>query len=256
MNVFVESALLVGAAAALGVAGVLAANRWLSGETRKQYRDATDVMRGFLSTSVGLLLAFTVVTMWTRLESARATVQDEATHLQEIFRLAQGWPAGEGRLVREQAREYARLMIEEEWEALEDDRTSPRADVVLARLWELHAEADRAPDRGGVFFTESTRRLAQLDALRQQRIYAATRQVSPLLWLVLVGSTAVLGALVCITGTSSLRSQLMIMLAVVWLTTSALVLIHAYNRPFRGDVRAEVTPFERARAVFDRELAR
>src|SRR4051794_35800002 len=96
MNVFVESALLVGAAAALGVAGVLAANRWLSVETRKQYRDATDVMRGFLSTSVGLLLAFTVVTMWTRLESARATVQEEATQLQEIFRLAQGWPEGEG----------------------------------------------------------------------------------------------------------------------------------------------------------------
>jgi Protein of unknown function (DUF4239) len=248
MNVFVESALLVGAAAALGVAGVLAANRWLSVETRQQYRDATDVMRGFLSTSIGLLLAFTVVTMWTRLESARATVQEEATQLQEIFRLAQGWPDAEGRQVREQAREYARLLIEEEWAALAEDRTSPRAEAVLARLWELHADADRQPGGGGVFFGESTRRLAQLDALRQQRIHAATRRIAPLLWVVLLGSAAVLGILVCITGTSSLRSQLVVMLAVVWLTTSALVFIRAYNRPFRGDVRADVTPFERTLA--------
>ena len=31
-----------------------------------------------------------------------------------------------------------------------------------------------------------------MDALREQRIHAATRQVTPLLWLVLVGSSAVL----------------------------------------------------------------
>jgi len=134
MTVFIESALIVAAATALGVAGVLAANRWLSPESRRQYRDATDVMRGFLSTSCGLLLAFTVVTMWTRLEGARATVQEEATQLQEIFRLAQGWPEAEGREIREQTREYARLLIEEEWTALAQDRTSPRAEAVLAHL--------------------------------------------------------------------------------------------------------------------------
>jgi len=95
-----------------------------------------------------------------------------------------------------------------------------------------------------------------LDALRQQRIHTAARRVTPLLWVVLISDAAALGILLCITGTTSLRSQLVIMVAVVWLTTSALLLIHAYNRPFRGDVRADVTPFERALATFDRELAR
>jgi hypothetical protein len=253
MNVFGESVVILASAAALGVGGVLLANRWLSQTTRQQYRDATDVVRGFLSTSVGLLLAFTVVTLWTRLESARATVQEEATQLQEIFRLAQGWSDAEGEQVRALAREYARLMVAEEWAALAHDQTSPAAAAVLAQLWDLHAARSRAPEGDGVFVSESTRRLTQLDSLRQQRLHAATRQVTPLLWVVLVSSATVLGLLVCLTGTTSVRSQIVVLLAVVWLATGPLILIHAYNRPFRGDVRADVAPFQRALDAFDRD---
>ena len=55
------------------------------------------------------------------------TADDEASSLAEIFWIADRVPESDGHHIQELARSYARVVVNEEWPLMEQEKSSPRA---------------------------------------------------------------------------------------------------------------------------------
>src|SRR5215212_298677 len=55
------------------------------------------------------------------------TADDEASSLAEIFWIANSMPESDGHHIQELARAYARVVVNEEWPLMEQEKSSPRA---------------------------------------------------------------------------------------------------------------------------------
>src|SRR5262245_50250014 len=84
----------------------------------------------------GVLLAFAVVVVWEDFEDARTGVEKEANSLGDLYRLADAMPEPTRSQIQQQAKAYARAVIDREWPLLEDGRESPEALRELDGLWQ------------------------------------------------------------------------------------------------------------------------
>jgi hypothetical protein len=231
--------------------GVLLLHRYLSKSLHPLSFAAAEPMWAILGVTYGLLLAFLVVTLWSDLQSAQATVQDEANDLINLYELTYGFPEETAPAdLRGQIVTYTRVLVDDEWPVLGRHESSPRADAALRGLWRFYLRLEPTLGAANRSYSESVELLADLQSARNRRINAAHNLVPAALWVVLLGGVALMIVTVWFTGPEDLRTHLM-MAAVLGISlASILFLIRAFNNPFQGEVRVTADPIERAYARF------
>jgi hypothetical protein len=229
------------------VLGVVVVQRSLPARLHQLSFAAAEPIWAILGVTYGLLLAFLVVNLWTDLQSAQATVQDEANDLINLYELTYGFPEAVAPIdLRGQIVSYTRVLVEDEWPMLGRHERSPRADTSLRTLWRLYLRLEPTLGAANRSYSESVEHLADLESARNRRINAAQIIVPTALWVVLLGGVALMIVTVWFTGPDDLRTHLL-MAAVLGISlASILFLIRAFNNPFQGDVRVSVDPIERA----------
>lgn len=123
----VYGVLTVCAVMLVAVAGLAAVQRLVPATLRLEHNDVAGFIYAVVGVIYAVLLALVVIAAWEELETARATVREEASALAEVFWLAHHLPEPDGPRLQELARSYATVVAEEEWPLMAQGRApAPR----------------------------------------------------------------------------------------------------------------------------------
>src|SRR5919112_4478843 len=111
----VYGVLVVLVVSAAAVAGLMLVQRFVSSELREQHNDVAGFVYAGVGVVYAVLLALVVIAVWEQYQRARETVETEANALAEIAWLAHRLPESERHQLQEQARSYAREVVDQEW---------------------------------------------------------------------------------------------------------------------------------------------
>jgi len=119
---------------AVAVGGLILVQRLVPIALRREHNDVAGFIYAVLGVTYAVLLGLMVVAVWEQWEVAKATADDEASSLAEIFWIADRLPEADGYHIQELCRAYAREVVNEEWPLMEQEKSSPRAWDLLDEL--------------------------------------------------------------------------------------------------------------------------
>ena len=130
----------------ISVGGLLLVQRLVPIEVRQRQNDVAGFIYAVLGVAYAVLLGLMVIAVWEQWEGAKATVDDEASQLAEIYWIAHQLPQPEGRHIQELAHSYAEVVVDEEWPLMAQGEFSPKAwatiDEIRDSVQSLNASTD------------------------------------------------------------------------------------------------------------------
>ena len=236
--------LLIGFASAGAVVIELVARWLLPVSVRQAHNDVAAPMFCVIGTTFAVLLAFVAMLAWESFGTARTAAVNEAAIVHDVADASDGLSDPTRVALRTSVAAYLHAVIDHEWPAqaagrFDDSGAQPlRAMNRLAARYAPKATAD-ASFQGAVVAA-----LARLQDARATRRQAATSNLPPMIWVVMLlggGLTVLAGSFLC---ASSLRMQLV--MSTTLATSGALVvlLVVVLSQPFRGDFRVSTSAYE------------
>jgi len=218
-----------------------------------QRRDHNDIIGwqvSVLGTTYAVIIGFMLYAVWTTLQSAEINADGEANCLVNAFRLADGLPAAQRVQVHQLARQYAEVVINEEWPAMLQGRLQPSGHGVIQQLWTvlLQTRPTNFNEQNSMNMT-----LAEVSSMtehRRMRELQTKTKLPPILWMVLILGGVITTLSSCLFGTENFKLHCVQVISLTLLLSLALVAIGDIDRPFQGAVRVMPVGFERARATF------
>jgi hypothetical protein len=225
----------------LALIGLVISSRVLRLEVRLKHNEFTGFNSALVGVFFAVLLAFIAVAAWESFGKASDTAQKEASLAGDLWRDAFAMPDPAKTQLLDDIRDYVEIVIAKEWPAM--GQGAPFGDEGWAPLFKFHQVLTdiRTGDAIQVaMVTEALGRLNSLYDARRQRILAAQDHIEPTVWAVVL-----LGAFITITftyffGMESFRIHALMTTGVAVTLALIVVLILAFDYPFRGEV--QVTP--------------
>jgi hypothetical protein len=241
----VYGVLTVCAVMLVAVAGLEAVQRLVPAERRQEHNDVAGFIYAVVGVIYAVLLALVVIAVWEEHEAANATVREEANGLADIFWLAHRLPGPEGPRLQEQARSYATVVAEQEWELMAQGAgSSPEAWALMdeMRLGVQEMEVDARSDQ--VLFEHGLERVDALADARRSRVVEAGEGIPAVLWAVLAFGGVITVGFTYLFGLENTWSHRLMVAAVAGLVALVLFTIGSLEYPFSGGTRVGPEAFE------------
>ncbi len=199
-----------------------------------------------------VLLGFTAIIVWEQFRKAQEGVELEANALADLYRDAQVFPADVRRPLQARLRDYARLVVEEEWPAMAAGKSSPQTWEAYNLLWRTYHEFKPQDDYQRTWYVESVGRMNLLGDQRRDRVLSIQSGVPAVMWGVLLGAGALTIAFSFLFGIQDARAQGLMTAALALTIGIVLVSIVALEHPFAGMSRIGPDAFEQVQGIFER----
>lgn len=229
---------------AVSILGLLGARRWMKTIDLKTQHDISDPYSQFVAMLFAVLLGFMVADAMQRFGDARQTVQQEASSLGNVYRLAEGLENVQRDKIRTLCKNYATEVVNDEWPKLTTRQDSPRAWAVYKQLWTACTTYEPVTQR------QSNAQQLLLSAMesvgdnRRLRVEALHAGLPNELWVVLIlGGTSTI-VFTYFFGADSLKIQIVMVGIVSLVICLNLFLLVTYDDPFSGDVKVTPAAFE------------
>jgi hypothetical protein len=251
----IEGSLVVTASVVAAVSLLLLVRRRWSARRLKETNDVAGYYSGVVGTIYAVLLAFILQGTWLNFAEAQANVEREANSLVNIFRLAQGLPPELRGRIQGLCRDYAHVMLDIEWDAMEQGGLSPRGVEVNDQLWQaITAVQPRTPSEQ-LLLDHTLSELARLMEYRRSRHHQIHSQLSPLLWTVLLVGAAITIGFTYLYGVDSRHLHCLKTALLTVLISFILYAIWETGSPLQGHIRVSPATFRVALETFDRLTA-
>ena len=245
----VTGLLLVAVATIVAVVGMVLVQRLVATERRKQHNDVAGFIYAVLGVSYAVLLGLMLIAVWEQWNAAEEVASDEANELAGIFYFAHALPQPEGRHIQELVRDYAQVVVEEEWPAMEQGRASPKAWDTLDEL--RGTILGLAPPTAAqqvlysqARYNEVLEQLHGVGDARRERLLAASGGLPTILWVVLIGGGIITIAFTYLFGLESTSVHTLMVAALALVLSLSLFTIASLDHPFMGDVSIHPDAFE------------
>jgi hypothetical protein len=215
---------------------------------RREHNDLVGWQIGVLGTTYAVIVGFMLWNVWTNFQSAELNAELEANSLVNVYRLSQGLSSEQAAEVQRLAREYADVMLDEEWPAMSKQHLSPAGFNVTQQLWAVmvQAQASQAPEPLSLALAE----LANMTQHRRIRQLQSRSSLPGILWTILiVGGVITIGSS-CLFATEKFRLHFILVFSLSLMVSLVLVAIADIDRPFQGSVHVEPDAFRLARETF------
>ena len=226
------------------VGGLVLVQRLVPIERRLAHNDVAGFIYAVLGVAYAVLLGLMVVAVWQDWEAARDSATQEANELAAVFWLAHGLPEPEGRHIQELARDYARVVVGEEWPLMQHGKSSPKAyellDEMRASVEALHP-ADGAQT---VLYDNLLQRLHELGDARRTRLLQAEEGLPAILWAVLLVGGLITVGFSYLFGLRSTTVHVLMVAALALVIGLVLFTVAALDYPFRGDIHIGPEAFD------------
>jgi hypothetical protein len=255
---WVSGAIIVGLGTLLSMVGLLLVRR--SVDVRSL--TSNNELAGHKFATIGVLyavtLAFAIIVVWEKFADAELDVVHEAGAAETIYRLSPG-VSDKGAAVRSAVTNYLKAAINNDWPAMDrgvsgveeivgaTGAAKEALDAVYSTLVLSSGQADSA------VVSEMLRQLDLVAQSRRARLIASEGAVPNLLWLVLLGGSAITIGYTFFFGAESLRAQALMTALLAIMIFSELLVIVGIDRPFSGAVK--VGPNALAAVLAERRLS-
>jgi hypothetical protein len=235
----------------IGVGGTVLLALAILGLTRRlfprladsEFDTVADSLRVVYELIFALILAFVIASVLDEMADAEATVASEATTIAQLVRTNDAFPTVEAQRLNASLERYVRTVGKDEWEAMRDGESSPRAaaalDSVYAEYRDLHPRNDTESEN----YSQALSKLDDVASIRRERLnIAASDQPTMLRVLVIVGLVMLL--------VIEYRPKLSRFAGVAFMTTLAIVVSSAFlltvilDYPFAGQVAVSNEPLK------------
>lgn len=241
---WVMAVVVTAVAVALSLVGLVIVTRVLGLESRRRHNE----FAGFTSALVGVifavLLAFVAVAAWESFGKAGDIAATEASLTGDLFRDAYAMPEPAKTELVGDIRDYVEIVLTKEWPAMA--KGAPISDAGWAPLFKFHqnlVQIETTNPMQVAIISETLRRLNSLYDARRERLLAAEDHIDPAVWWVVL-----LGAVITITvtylfGMESFPIHMILTGVVATSLALVVVLIVAFDYPFRGEVQIKPDGF-------------
>ena len=185
--------LVVGLSIALALAGFAVVRRYVPMGLRETHNANTAVIFGALYVIYGLVVGFSAYFTAYQYDLAQKTVEAEASSVQELHRLAEGFPETERQDVQNLAESYARTVVEEGWPLMQEGRLSAEAGTISVELRRRVLAIEPRTDWEDDLYAQALVLVGELDQSRALRLLEVREGIPSILWVVLIlgGATTV-----------------------------------------------------------------
>ncbi|WP_018350293.1 DUF4239 domain-containing protein [Longispora albida] len=228
MELAAIGALVALGSAALAVAvSLLAARllpeRWLSGSA-----DIAGALYSSVGMAFAILISLGAIAVWEPHSEASASTDREAGALAEAHWAARNLPPAERAVVRAKIREYATVVVHQEWpELAAHQRPSPRAAELLI---ELRTTADQSPESAAR--QQVAHQLTEVAGARRARIGTAGATMPAVLWPALIAGAVINAGFLLFAGLRPTVPHLAMLGTAAAMTGVLLFILYQLELPF------------------------
>ena len=231
---------------ALAVSGALFVRRKIGVETLSSHNDVAGFIYAVVGVVYAVLLGFTAIIVWEQFQGAQEVGEREANKLADLYRDAKVFPPQVRDEIHARLRTYGHVVVEKEWPAMADHKSSPEAWNAFDQLWESYYDFVPQGDHQVAWYSESIARMNELGDMRRRRLLSAESGIPPVMWFVLLGAGAIVIGFAFLFGTRTTWAHAL-MIAGLALTIGVVLLsIVALEHPFSGITRVRPEAFEQS----------
>jgi hypothetical protein len=218
---------------------------------RQASNDFTGAVVAVIGTTYAVILAFMLSGVWNMFQQAQANEEREANALVNIWRISSQLPASQGDAIQELCVQYAKVVIEEEWPAMEGGSSVKHAaDAEVDQLWKAAGQSQAHSGADSIAIYQLVEELRMLTEYRRIRLMHSREELPGILRAVLIAGGIITVAASCLFGVPSFRFHLLQVIVLTFLLSLVLVAIADIDRPYQGAVRVEPEGFRYAQQTF------
>ncbi|MDX6720226.1 MAG: hypothetical protein QOJ63_2480 [Solirubrobacteraceae bacterium] len=237
--------LVVGGAVVLAVAGLVLMRRRFPDLDDHGINDVTGVVIGVLAAVFGIILGFVTVSLYETFTDTKATVQEEATELIQLYEDSLVFAPAAAAAMQREIKSYIAAVRFREWERMSEGRSD--ASVGSRHVADLYGVLrGYEPDTQAriAFYTDAVARVNDIVDARRARLSYASEELPGPFWVMLLVGTLMLIASLYLLGSSNRRLHTIMVVGVAVLTSFNLLIVVALDHPFSGDISVSDDPFD------------
>jgi hypothetical protein len=234
---------------AIAVGGTLWVRRAVGADVLARHNEVAGFVYAVIGVVYAVLLGFTAIIVWEEFREAQKGTIMEANAVADLYRSAQVFPADVRAEIETGLRNYAQLVLEDEWPAMEKGKPSSKAWDAYNELWRIYHEFKPQDENQRIWYVESVQRMNALGEQRRSRLLALDSRVPVVMWVVLLGAGALTVGFSFLFGTANARAHALITVALTLTIGGVLFSIVALEQPFAGITRIGPDAFEQVLAI-------
>ena len=233
---------------AVSLLGLAITVRLLGLDIRRQHNEFAGFNAATIGVFFAVLLAFIAVAAWESFSKAGDTAAIEASLAGDLARDATTFPEPLRTKLLDDMRDYVEIVLEKEWPAMADGREF--GDEGWRPLVDFHKNLTSMQTTDPIqvaMFSEALTRLNSLYDARRSRLLAAADHIDPTVWWVIVLGSAITISFTYLFGMESIGVHFWMTGIVAASLGLVIVIIVAFDYPFRGEVQIAPDAFEQVR---------
>ncbi|MCP3803713.1 DUF4239 domain-containing protein [Allokutzneria sp. A3M-2-11 16] len=195
---------------------------------------AANALNQLIRTLFSFVLALSIVSAWTSLNSARDNAVDEAVALHGVYFAAHGMPEPAHSRIQDLTEDYTKSVIAVDWPLMAQGRIGDETFDKLIALRDEIQRLEPANAKEAALQKEATDRAREVSEARRKRSAKLSDEIPVFLWIGLI----LCGALVVLIPVLEYRKVTGGAVAMVFLlgavVTAPLVLVSELNHPYSG----------------------
>lgn len=205
----------------------------------KEDAEAKEGVADYIAMMVGVLyalvLGMALVAVWEVRDNAESAVQTEASSLNQVYVLADSMPAASKQQVQEAVKNYANIVVTDEWPEMASHREL--GDAGWQALGNVMTAVNTFVPTNPLQQNISSQAISEISSVydaRRDRETDSSEGLSPVLWAGLIIGAVFSGAFVFLYGIQRRGSHLVMVMALTALIGFQMMLIFGLDHPFSG----------------------
>jgi hypothetical protein len=228
-------------------------NRFWPATRRRIHNDIIGWQVGVLGTTYAVIMGFMLYAVWSSYQEAEINAEAEANCLVSVYRLADGLPAAQREQVHQLARQYADIVINEEWPVMHQGKLSLAGHDTIHDLWTAVLQTKPATFGEQTSMNLTLGEISTMTEHRRVRQLESQSKLPGILWLVLIVGGGITTLSSCLFGIEDFRLHCIQVVSLALMLSFILIAIADIDRPFQGTVHIEPRGFDRARETFTQD---
>jgi hypothetical protein len=204
---------------------------------------------GYIFNAMGvvfsLIFAFITVLVWQNYNNVSDSVNKEAGHLNNIYRLYSAFPPEIEKSGQESLRSYTKIVIEDEWPLMKKDQFSPEAFKKLLVMEDQIIKYQPQSSGQSNAHQQMLRLITEYTELRRSRIYNAQFALGRPAMIGLISSSFIFLFFSWLFKMGSVRTHLIMLAFLGFIIVGVVYFLLIYIHPFLGPMAIGPEPFQR-----------
>lgn len=211
----------------------------------EQSHEIAGVTFGALGAFYGVVLAFVIVAAWERFDQANANAHDEATALENLYKLGAGLAEPMRSRLDSKVLEYTHRVVDEEWPLMATRRYHMSKEGAHD-LWSVVISYQPTDSHEEMLIGMALTQLSQISQTRSQRLLFYDDDLPPMVWLIIYLGCIITIGFSYFFGSRDFRAQgIMCAFFSIWLGITILAILELAH-PYHGMMLIPDDPYRYA----------